>query len=482
MSKPARFDAEAFLARLWALDDLLVEHGFHRMSPWWREQIARFIRALGGGQRGQAARIVRRWIIRAGRRSGKSSSLARLCVAWWRWGPWHVPAGDIAVLAFISVSKDEASARLRTITKILDAMSEPYAERGEEIETTGARSALFKVYPCSAKFSVGFTAICIVGDEAARWESRETMANPAKEVVGSVAPSLATQPFGWLVLSSAPWGTDDYHAEHFDKGDTDEQRVSFAPTWIANPTLTEEGTHALEPDERTWQREFAAEPGATLCAALDETDVVACFREAPPKLSNGFVAIDASSLRGDAFTWIAGGATPAGQLVVSRLGGWEGEELRRVSMHDIVATVAREAHASGTSTVFGDQREEAALRALFDEHGTALRSYAWSEPSKDTAMQLLRRWMRDRQVILPEHERLRRELKTMKARLLPSGRIRYETNGLDYASAMITLMHAIVDGGYQPASADDCGVLFTIPSARARQGYPRSIRQALTDT
>lgn len=64
-------------------------------------------------------------------------------------------------------------------------------------------------------------------------------------------------------------GTDDYHALLFDAGDTDHQLVSFAETWLANPTISEEQTHALEPDERVWSREYAGQPGATLSAALD---------------------------------------------------------------------------------------------------------------------------------------------------------------------------------------------------------------------
>jgi hypothetical protein len=442
------FVAEQFLAKLWALDDLLVSRGFHRTPEWWRTHISRFVHALAGGNARKAGKLVRRWVIRAGRRSGKSSTLARLAIAWWKWGEWSVPAGDIGVIAFVSVSKDEASARLRTIAAILSAMGEPYVERGDEIETTGARRALFKVYAASAKFGVGFTGLAIVGDEVSRWESRETAANPAAEVIGSMAPSLATQPYGWLVLSSAPWSTDDYHAERFDAGNTDDQIVSFGPTWVCNPTISEAQTHALEPDPRTWQREYAAEPGHTLSAALDDADVQACFRTAPRDIANGFVTIDASSLRNDAFTWLGGGSTSQGLLVVTAAGGWEDSELRRVSMHDVVAAISREAQARGTSAVFGDQREEAALRALFAEQSIALRSYAWSEPSKDTAMQLLRRLMRERLLVLPAHDRLRRELRTMKARLLPSGRTRYETNGLDYASALITLMHAIGEQHY----------------------------------
>lgn len=259
-------ERERFIEQLWELEATLVAAGFHSLSPWWREQIERFVRSG-----------CRRWVIRAGRRAGKSSALARLAVAVWLFGAWSVPRGDIAVIPFISVSKDESGARLRTICEILDVLNVEYEQRGEEIEVTSPRALIFRAIACTAKASVGFTACFIVADEQALWESRETMANPAPEVMGHLNPTTATQPHAWIVESSAPHGTDDYHAASIERGDTDHQRVSFAPTWVANPTLTEADTHALEPDDRMWSMRYAAIPGATVTAALDPEDVAACF-------------------------------------------------------------------------------------------------------------------------------------------------------------------------------------------------------------
>jgi hypothetical protein len=438
-------DAEAFLRRLWALDELLVGKGFHRISPWWRRELERFVRALAGGDRA----AVRRWVIRAGRRAGKSSTLCRLAVAWGLWGSWHVPAGDIAVVAFVSVSKDESSARLRTIAEILRALGVPFEPRGEEVEVTGSRPVVFRTIAATTKAGVGFTAIVVMGDEVSRWESRDSAANPAREVLGSLFPTLASQPFGFSVLCSSPWSTDDYHSEIFSASNTDHQITSFGATWQCNPTITEERTHELEPCVRTWQREYAALPGATVSAAVDSGDVKACVGLRPnANATEGFIAIDASSLRADAFTYIAGTTTEAAELVVREVGGWDGEALRSVSMRDVVRTIAERAKRWRASVVYGDQREEASLRSLFSEERVGFTSYAWSEPSKDDAMQLLRRLMRERRLCLPDDDRLVRQLVNLKAHLAPSGRVRYLTNGQDYASALITLAHAIVAGDF----------------------------------
>ncbi len=144
-----RFDPAAFLARYDALDAALVARGFPPTSPWWRAQIERF-----------AHSDCRRWVIRAGRRAGKSSTLCRLAVAWALWGSWHVPPGDTAVIAFVSVDRSETAARLKTIAEILRALGIHVEPRGDELELPDRR-LVFRVVTCSIKGTVGFTAVAV---------------------------------------------------------------------------------------------------------------------------------------------------------------------------------------------------------------------------------------------------------------------------------------------------------------------------------
>jgi hypothetical protein len=419
------------LAALNRIDAVLVAAGFPQTSPWWKAELRRF---LTSGRR--------RWVIRAGRRAGKSSTLCRLAVAVALAGGWSVPPGDVGIIAFVSIDRDEARSRLRTIASILRALSVGFTERGDEIELSD-RPCVFKVKTCSVD-AVGFTAIAIIGDEVARWESRESSANPAAEVLGSLRPALATQAAGFEVLSSSPWGVDDVHHALFEAGTDAHQVVSFAPTWVANPTISEARTHELEPDERVWSREYAAIPGATLSAALDPADVATAFDLAPIP-GSPWCAIDASSLRGDAFAWILGTAADD-FFSVTEIDAVEGEGLRRVSMADVVRRIADRAKAHGCGVIFGDQREAASLESMFTEHGIRLQTIPWSQSSKDAAFSWLRRAMRERRLALCEHDPLRREMLACKAHLLPSGSTTYATNGLDYLSALVTLAHAAVAG------------------------------------
>jgi hypothetical protein len=477
VAAPSTYDPGAFSKKFARLDAGLVKAGFPPNSPWWAEETERLFMALKRTDH----RVIRRWVIRAGRRAGKSSTLCKLAVAWALWGAWAVPAGDIGVIAFISVSRDESAQRLRTIAAALRAIGVPFEQRGDELELIGRRRVLFKTFAATTD-AVGFTAILIIGDEVARWESRDTAANPAREVFGSLMPTLATQPNGFAVLSSAPWGTDDYHAELFALGDTDHQLASFATTWQANPTITEAQTHELEPDDRVWAREFAAEPGSTLSAALDPIDVAACFGRGPiGKRVNAFLTIDQNSLRNDDFAYIGGFTTDEGEFVVCEIDGWSGEESRRLSMADIVRRIACRANEWGADAVHGDQREEASLRSLFAEHDVLFRSHAWTEQSKDAAVMFLRRLMRERKLLLVDHATMHRELLGMKARLMPSGRTHYATNGLDYASALVTLAHAVLAGAVMTGSdadGDDVRIIHCGVSDRGRGSeVPASLRR-----
>jgi hypothetical protein len=504
------FDREAFIGRLDALDRVLTSHAFPATSPWWREQTARFVRSAR-----------RRWVVRAGRRAGKSSTLCRLAVGWALWGGWQVPPGDTAVIAFVSIDRGEASARLKTIAAILRALGVAFDERGDELELRDRR-LVFRVVTSSIRGAVGFTSVAVFGDEVARWENREQSANPAKEVVGSLAPTLATQRAGFMVLSSSPWSTEDFHCEAFDRGDTAHQVTSFAPTWIANPTITEEQSHELEPDPRVWRREYAAEPSAALSAALDPEAIRDAHRPMPEGLvmSTRALGLDFSAGRGDACVWLAGawgwepGAEPpylagrasvyterdglipywepildadgkqipnpqftGGQplFVVSTINHVVGAFWQRLPSHELVGRIAADARAWGTSHVFGDQHSSYLLPDMFGGLGLGFSSIAWTNPLKVQAVGRLRRWLRDRQLILPPPtsspaaERLYRELLAFRERLTPSGAVTFQAAGGqhdDHVAALLTL-----------AMADALGTLPRSPAgAFARDQQERRVR------
>ncbi len=207
-----------------ALDLKLVSQGWHRLSDWWQETLARFIRS---GRR--------QLVVRAGRRAGKSSSLVRFAVAWGLLVPHRISIGDIGWVTFLSVSREEASSRMRTVTAALDALGVGYSPAGDGAIIVNNTRIGFRVLAATAAASVGWTSVCIIADEVARWRNADG-ANPASEVLAALRPSMANQPLARIILSSSPVSTFDAHYAAFELGETDHQVVAFAESWIANPT------------------------------------------------------------------------------------------------------------------------------------------------------------------------------------------------------------------------------------------------------
>ena len=267
MSEVLRYAARAIDKRsvyetLLHNEERLSAAGFHPMSPWWK----RSLRAFYSSNK-------TRCVLRVGRRGGKSSTLCRVAVAELMAGKHEVPTGDVAVFAFISVKKAEARERLSTICQILAALNIPFTRRNDEVRIDG-RPMCFRVYSASFRTAVGMTCCGIICDEVSRWRDEETGANPAREVLASVRPSMATIVGAHEFLSSSPWSTLDAHHDAFEMGNTKDQLVFHAATWQANPSISYDRCCDLEPDESVREREYGAIPmRAGLSAFFDSAAI-----------------------------------------------------------------------------------------------------------------------------------------------------------------------------------------------------------------
>jgi hypothetical protein len=133
-------------------------------------------------------------------------------------------------------------------------------------------------------------------------------------------------------------------------------------------------------------------------------------------------------------------------LRIAEVGGWEGEALRSIKIEGVVRHLAGRLHAWGCDTLFADDFESTGLGGLFRQLGINYRPYRWTEASKmDAIGGTLRRFVRDRAISIVPHAELYRELLSIREVPRPGERWGYETRGLDYASALIALMHALND-------------------------------------
>lgn len=334
---PSAWDRGDFLAHLREQDARLVELGFPPISPWWWEQLERFY---------GSPRRWRQFVARVGRRGGKSSTLCRVLVCEARFGDHHITPGDVGVVAIISASKPEARKRLRTITAILDALGIGHhpAEGGIELDD---RPIAFLVYAATVAGVSGFTAIAVLCDEVAKWKDSDTGANPATQVLASVRPTMKTMPNARIFLISSPVTKVDAHAKAYDEGDNGFQIVAHAPTWVANQTITEESTHADEPDDSVWSREYAAIPedgevGSLIPAtAIDATTRTVLVRGALPGCHDA-AAIDPGTRRNAWTLAIAGKRRFEGRVVVCVLfvHEWRGKKSAPLKPDDVFLEMA----------------------------------------------------------------------------------------------------------------------------------------------
>ena len=236
------------IKRLDELDERLEIRGFPRISEWWRDGLARFYET---GRR--------QFVLRVGRRGGKSSTLCRVGVAEALFGDHSIPPGDTGVVAIIAQKREEAIERLETIDAILTALDVKHKYSGTTIRIA-EKNIEFRIYTASIGGVRGGTCICVICDEVCFWRDVDTGANPATEVLASIRPAMSDQPNAKIFLSSSPLGTRDAHAKAFDEGEDEFQCVAQAATWIARPTLTEAECRKLERNEDRFLREYGAIP------------------------------------------------------------------------------------------------------------------------------------------------------------------------------------------------------------------------------
>ncbi|MES1173560.1 MAG: hypothetical protein ABUL62_04455 [Myxococcales bacterium] len=414
---------------LCGLDARLVRAGVHGMSPFWRANLKRFYEHP----------TARTLVARVGRGGAKSFTSAKVALNEVLFSDVDVPPGEVHYFAFVSRLKEEAAQRKRLLEDWLRKLGVPFDSEGDQITLRDRRIGI-RVLASNIAAASGFRAVGFCADELAKWGAEDDRSSPAGEVVASLnAMTITHSATVRKLLISSPFGMVDYHYERYELGDTDEQIVCQAASWIANPGISQAQTMASEPDLRIWTREYLAVPSATESGAFDAADAMAAFETELEPAGEKIIVTDPSDLRGDTWAWAVVSQTTKGGLAVLAIDGESG----RVGVDTVVDRMAALAKEQGVRRIFGDQRNAPYLESAFPKHGLSYKAYPWSLASKDAAVYKLRQLMRERALALPKDDRLRRELLTLKARCGSNGQISYQSNGVDYASCVITLGHVI---------------------------------------
>jgi hypothetical protein len=409
------------------IDDALAAHGVPAMSAFWRATYRAFY----------AHPTARISLQRIGRRGGKGLCATKAGINEALFGDWRVPPGEVHRLVYTSVSKNEAAERLRAIAQYLRYLEVPFHERGDELFLVD-RPLAFRVNAATVAANSGYAAVFACIDEGCKWGDYDS-ADPGDEVFASVKAMMLTHPDARILVPSSPWGVDDWVARRFDAGDTDDQITAYAPSWVANPSLSEAQTRSGLTDLQ-WERECLAVPGDVETTAFASKDVLASFERAIiPGNGERVILIDSSQLRGlDDFAMMVATGAANGGLCILEIDG-----LNRGTMPDAVAKIAALARKHGASRVFGDRFESGGLEALLAREGLMLNTPPWGVTSKHNAGALLGRLFKEGLIALPEHSRLRNELVTQRAKFRQNGLLDYPTGGRDYVACLFALGVAV---------------------------------------
>ncbi len=416
-----RSHADEILARYDEVDTKLVAMGFPATSPWWQATIERWYRS---GKR-QA-------VLRCGRRAGKSSTLSRLAVVELLYGRHDVPPGDTGTVAIISTDRPEASGRLNTVMAILDALGvshRPWGEQIQGIKLIGRRLGV-RVFTATIKGVSGFTAIFVLCDEVAKWADTDTGANPAKEVIASVRPTMKTMPNARMVLSGSPMSTMDAHYDAFELGETPLQITAWAPSWVANPTLTEADCIVDEPDEAKRAREYGAIPQAEAeTSLLTAMMLTRAMRSVPqpwdlPYIEgHRYVAAMDPATRGHAWTLVIATKGPDGRRRVVLAREWRGTPTRPLSPKAVLGEIQSIISPYGLRWVITDQHAIDHLRDLVPK-GMSLIEAAWTQENIKDACEHVNKLLQAEQLELSPDPQVKADLLGIRKQFTRAG-VRY---------------------------------------------------------
>jgi len=351
------------------------------------------------------------------------------------------------VVAVISTRLDEAAQRLATIQSILDALGVAYRPWGAGvlgIRLVGKRVG-FRVYAASVAGVSGFTGIFVFCDEVAKWQDRETGVNPASQVLASVRPTMATQREARIVLSSSPFGMLDAHYDAFEEGDTPFQVTAFAETWIANPTLTEAETRAMEPDEATWLREYAAIPQAEaetslLTEFLIDRGTRPLEGDLPPIDGWTYVAAMDPATRVNAWTLVIAGQDLEQKRHVVLAREWVPKPSLPLDPRTVLAEIALHLRTYGLDLAYTDQHAVEMLRAMADDVHISLVEAPWTPTTKREGYEHLLKLAQASRLGLPLDPQVKADLLGIRKVITRSG-VQYQLAEIrgrhsDYAPAI----------------------------------------------
>jgi hypothetical protein len=311
---------------------------------------------------------------------------------------------------------------------------------------------------CSFRTIRGRTAVACILDEVAFW--RVDGANPDKEILAAIRPSMVTIPTSMLLVCSSPYARSgvlyEAHKDYYGKDDSG-VLVWQAATRVMNPTIPQKLiAREAEKDPSAARAEWWAEFRDDIEDFLSLEAIQACCVLPGELARHPYVAyrafVDPSGGRADAFTLAIGHRRKdTGKYAVDSLRGWKPP----FNPDEVVAEIVEGLRRYGVNTVTGDRYAASWVSSSFEKHKIR---YEHCAKVKSELYLDFEGFVNTGRVELPESERLVNELVSLERRRGRSGRdiIDHPPRGSDdHANAVAGLCHILDIGAGSAFSGCD---------------------------
>jgi hypothetical protein len=313
-----------------------------------------------------------------GRRGGKSlvlaliaSYLATAC----DWSPYLV-GGERGTVVIIAADRRQSRVIYRYILALLKETTLGNMIERETNESLDLNNGItIEILTASFRTVRGYTLIAALCDEIAFWSSDEHGANPDKEIIAAIRPSMSTIPDAMLLCASSPYARAgmlyETHQRHFGKAD-DPILVWQADTKTMNPTV---------PD-RIIQEAYAEDPAraAAEYGAQFRTDVESFVRREVIEACTVHGRNELPPVKGVAYFGFvdpSGGSSDSMTLAIAHRDEWSEklilDAVREVkppfSPTSVVEEFAGLLSSYGIATVTGDRYAGMWPQEQFHSHG-----------------------------------------------------------------------------------------------------------------
>lgn len=204
------------------------------------------------------------WLV-VGRRGGKSNISALLAIyeAYFVDHSEKLAAGEVATVFVIAANMKQARSVMRYIKGLIDStpMLKAMVLKSSADTIELSNNTVIEIMAASFKSIRGYTVSCAILDEVAFWS--DGGANPDKEIINAIRPSLATLN-GKLICLSSPYARKGVlwtaYKNYFGKELSKHVLVAQAPSLLMNKTLPKRVVEqAYKEDEASAAAEYGAQ-------------------------------------------------------------------------------------------------------------------------------------------------------------------------------------------------------------------------------